>query len=40
MKQLYGIVTQLQRQTHRITQQKQQSTQKERGKSGITIPKK
>jgi hypothetical protein len=44
MKQLYGIVTQLQRQMHRIIQQKQQQkqrTQKKKGNAGIaTIPKK
>ena len=44
MKHLYGIVTQLQRQMHRIIQQKQQQkqrTQKKKGNAGIaTIPKK
>jgi hypothetical protein len=42
MKQLYGIVTQLQRQVHRQIQQQQQPqrTQKKKGKDGITSPKK
>ena len=44
IKQLYGIVTQLQRQIHRQIQQQQkqqqQRTQKKKGKAGITIPKK
>jgi len=37
MKQLYGIVTQLQRQIHR---QIQQHTQNKKGKDGIIITKK
>jgi hypothetical protein len=44
IKQLYGIVTQLQRQIHRQIQQQQkqqqQRTQKKKGKAGIAIPKK
>ena len=41
MKQLYGIVRQLQRQVHRqIQQQQQRRTQKKKGKNGITSPKK
>jgi chromosome segregation ATPase len=42
MKQLYGVVTQLQRQMHRQIQQQQQRqrTQKKKGKDGITSPKK
>ena len=41
MKQLYGTVTQLQRQVHRQIQQRQQRrTQKKKGKDGITSPKK
>jgi len=40
MKQLYGVVTQLQRQMHHQIQQKQQRTQKKKGKAGITVPKK
>ena len=37
IKQLYGIVTQLQRQQQK---QQQQRTQKKKGKAGITIPEK
>src|SRR5437870_10264450 len=42
MKQLYGVVTQLQRQVHRQIQQQQQrqGTQKKKGKDGITSPSK
>ena len=44
IKQLYGIVTQLQRQVHRQIQQQQkqqqQRTQKKKGKASIAIPKK
>ena len=40
IRQLYGIVTQLQRQMHRQIQQQQlQRTQKKKGKDGITSPK-
>ena len=40
-KQLYGVVTQLQRQVHRkIQQQQRQRTQRKKGKDGITSPKK
>jgi uncharacterized spore protein YtfJ len=40
IKQLYGIVTQLQRQIHRqIQQQQKQRTQKKKGKERITSPK-
>jgi hypothetical protein len=42
MKQLYGVVTQLQRQMQRQIQQRQQRqrTQRKKGKDGITSPKK
>ena len=41
IRQLYGIVTQLQRQMHRQIQQQQlQRTQKKKGKAGIPILKK
>jgi hypothetical protein len=40
MKQLYGMVTQLQRQIHSQIQQQKQRTQKKKGKDRITIQKK
>jgi hypothetical protein len=40
IKQLNGIVTQLQRQIHHQIQQQQRRTQKKKGKDGITSPKK